>query len=348
MHGFPSLKEESEAYNKARLSVLTEGVQKASQWIEHVGDPQLGPVGHEFSKRFHDTGCSEAGDLNHKNSVAIFTSHSLKVTPPYMPNSIVFGPKASENFLQLVISQIHERTHAIQKKNCAALHANFFNNDTKIVLCPRDSILLEERAEEQAYAIQGLFGMIAGRECADIFEVTKADLVSAEDFKKIVATEGNTHLALVKAAELALDKTQKEDDHGGETFRDHYHDLALKHFQDGMDIRKADKDKNFIYVRLEPEDIYALGACCGHNTFGAGGQVLPEFIRAPDLNEENANRLSVLNARCGIADEDKLPTLREALKKAGMTPESFIDVFYNPPTASAAAASSPSGPPPAP
>jgi len=99
-------------------------------------------------------------------------------------------------------------------------------------------------------------------------------------------------------------------------------------------MRKAAGDTGLVYVRLEAEDIAAIGASCGPNIFGQNG-VSPEFLKTPEMMTATQDKLNTLNKSCGITDESKLPTLTEALAQIGLTREQFIARAYAKPVPAA-------------
>lgn len=305
---------------------MRSAIDTASGWIGGLADTELGNIGQEFIERFARSGCREKIDIRH-TGLADYYSFSLKEGEPF-PNNIIYGPTALDDVANLFSSKVHEATHALQKMQSAALHASPFNPDTRIIICPRDWVLLEARCEQDAYVKQVLFTSLLARQLPEVRSMSARDAISVETFENIRAASRSIEDAVVETARQALGKSLYWDNPDAEwRFRDHYQSFALDNYAAGMRVRESRGQQNFIFVRIEPEDVEAIGASCGPNSFGANG-ILPEFSGKPAMQEATAQKLANLNLKLGIENEDVLPTLGEALQKLGISRKDFIAASY--------------------
>ena len=330
-----SFREQSAAHKKAREAFLENALTTARDWIGKIEDPELKDIGRQFLDLAAQSGVKQKIDIFFSSCLADYCSFSYK--PRGFVNEITYGPGAEESIAKLFSAMVHETTHALQKMKSAALHASPFNPDTKIIICPRDWVTLEERCEQDAYTKQAFFNSMLAVFLPDICESTKGDAVSAEEFDAIMEAAGNVQDALISAARQSLGKSFYWDNANAEyRFKHNIQDQALRNYQGGVIKRKSCNETGHIYVRLEPEDIAAIGASCGPNVFGRDGVVLPEFLEKPVLLKQTQEKLDDINKQCGITDADQLPTLTQALQQLGMTREQFIAQAYNKQAAAAA------------
>ena len=315
-------KKTREDLQKAREDFVAGAIKTAGEWIGSLKDPALGNIGRQFLDQVIRSGCKEKVDVSHTSSVAAYCSFSYD--PRGFLNQVTYGAAAEESLVRLFSSKVHETTHALQKMLSPALHASPFNPDTKIIICPRDWVMLEERCEQDAYTKQAYFSSLLAPLLPEIRETMQRAPLSIEDFEKIRAAAPTIDQALTEAARQALNKSFYKNDPDAEyRFKNKIQDQALKNYEAGIALRRENNETGLIFVRLEPEDIAAIGASCGPNVFGTKG-VLPEFLANPVMLRDTQKKLAEINRSCGITDPDKLPTLSEALKKAGMTREQFI------------------------
>lgn len=323
-----SFREQSVAHKKAREAFLENAITTAREWIGKIDDPELKDIGRQFLDLATQSGVKQKIDIFFTSCLADYCSFSYR-PPRGFVNEITYGPGAEESIAKLFSAMVHETTHALQKMKSAALHASPFNPDTKIIICPRDWVTLEERCEQDAYTKQAFFNCMLAAFLPEILDSTKGDAVSAKEFEMIRAGAVDAHQALIEAARQSLGKSFYWDNPNAEyRFKNNIQDQALKNYGAGIAKRKSCNEAGHIYVRLEPEDIAAIGASCGPNVFGKDG-VLPEFLEKPLLLEKSQKKLDELNRECGITDADQLPTLTQALQQLGMTREQFIAQAYN-------------------
>lgn len=321
-----TFKEQSLAHKQAREAFLSNAIKTAREWIGRIEDPELGDIGKQFLDLADKSGCKQTIDIFFTNCLADYCSFSYN--PRGFVNEITYGPGAEESIAKLFSAMVHETTHALQKMNSAALHASPFNPDTKIIICPRDWVTLEERCEQDAYTKQAYFNTMLAEFLPEIKDKTKGDGLSVATFEAIRGNAPNAGAALIEAARHALTKSFYWDNPNAEyRFKNNIQDQALKNFAAGITKRKSCNETGHIFVRLEPEDIAAIGASCGPNVFGSGF-VLQEFLDKPVLLPKSQKKLDELNKECGITDTDQLPTLTQALAQIGMTRQQFIAQAY--------------------
>lgn len=322
---------QSAAHKKARENFLDNAIRTSAEWIGSLTDPELGDIGRQFLDLAEKSGVKQKIDIFFNNSLADYSSFSYN--PRGFVNQITYGPGAEESLARLFSAKVHETTHALQKMLSPALHASPFNPDTKIIICPRDWITLEERCEQDSYTKQAYFNSLLAQFLPEVQETTRWDTLSVEDFTKIRDATPGIGAALIEAARQSLAKSFYSDVPDSEyRFNNSIQDQALKNFEAGIKKRRSCGESGWTFVRLEPEDIAAIGASCGPNVFGQNG-VLPEFLEKPVMVTKTQEKLAEIDKSCGITNADGLPTLTEALREIGLTREQFIAQAYkkNPP-----------------
>ena len=324
--GINQLREQWLGHKKAREQLLLNAIRTTDEWIGSLQDPELGSVGSKFLDCVQKSGCLEEIDIRYRG-IATYTSFSLS-GPKAFTNKLTYGPAAEEDLANLFPSKVHEAAHALQKMKSAALHASPFNRNTHIIICPRDWITLEERCEQDSYIKQAWFSSLLAENLPEIRNMSAFDALPVEAFEKIRQSSANIAEAVVEAARQSLARSYYSDNLDSEyRFKHFYQDLALDNFDAGMKTRRDKGESNFIFVRLEPEDIAAIGASFGPNSFGES-MLLPEFAAQPVMLEKTREKLQNLNQKLGISDENALPTLGEILQTLGMSREDFIAASY--------------------
>lgn len=322
----PCLREQWDSHRKAREQLLHNAIQTVDGWIESITDAELGAIGCQFQQDVALSGCRHEINIHHPNR-AEYVSFSYRHSTGFA-NHIIYGPSAEEDLSKLFSSKVHEATHALQKMQSAALHASPFNPNTQIVICPSDWIVLEERCEQDAYVKQALFNSLLAKQLSEVRRMTDNDPLSVKTFERIRLDASNISNALTEAARQALEKSFYWDNPKAEyRFHHHYHDHALKNYEAGMKLRSDNGESDLIIVRLEDEDILAIGQSCGPNPFG-DGQLLPEFTAKAKLMKSAQDKLDGILSTLKIKDESKLPALGEILSRLGLTRRQFIEASY--------------------
>ncbi|QQG36279.1 MAG: hypothetical protein HYS17_00350 [Micavibrio aeruginosavorus] len=324
-----SLREQWIGHKKAREQLLSNAIQTVDGWIAGITDADIGHIGSLFQQEVGLSGCRHEINIHHPNR-AEYVSFSYRHSAGFA-NHIIYGPSAEEDLSKLFSSKVHEATHALQKMRSAALHASPFNPNTQIVICPGDWVILEERCEQDAYVKQALFNSLLAKHLPEVRRMTDNDPLSVKTFERIRLDAANIHDTVIEAARQALAKSFYWDNPKAEhRFQHHYHDYALKNYEAGMKLRSDNGESDLIFVRLEEEDILAIGDSCGPNSFG-NGRLLPEFAAKPKLTKAAQDKLDKIRGDLKLGDEEKLPTLGDILSRLGLTRRQFIEASYTRP-----------------
>jgi len=243
-----------------------------------------------------------------ENTRAILSNHHL--TKGFI-GEIVFGKAVADDKNRFAIfwALTHEGTHlANQYHRVPATHATPFNTRAQVVLCPRDSMILNVLMERQVFAMQVLLddlldGVINGR------------LASEE-----IPSPAVLQVALQQYAAALDDRTAWKTE---EAFLDFYRGKALERYEEWGRVSHL-KNNNIQYARLGLSDLHLLNECFGMKTFGETDADLEKLLTDSFTPEQQA-RLDKINRDLGI-DEGKLLPLADVLKKQGLTPEEFLKV----------------------
>lgn len=224
--------------------------------------------------------------------------------------------------LSLFDSLTHEGSHGLQKFAAPALHLSPFNRDTRAIIHPLDWIQLEGLCERDAFAEQGLFNYLLNKTNPAVRERSVWDVVSVDDFEKALARYPRLHNALIHVALNALHKPKIVGDNSF-SFTHHYQGVALKNYRAGMVLRTEHGEMNHVFVRLEPQDFYAVGDYgVGPNALGIG-KIDEEFLHRHELKPKDSEDLASLCSEYGIPPLEECPTLGEynkALAQQRMQP----------------------------
>ncbi len=297
--------------------------------IRTIHDPDLGEIGKKLLKNFNKTNCRESKDMAY-DGLAFYSSFSYREGQKGFVNSITYGAGANDSFTKLFSAKVHEMAHALQIQHCAALRADPFNPDTKIIICPRDWIMLQERCEEDAYVKQALFNSLLAEVIPHLSSVTDKEAFSAVDFKVIRDSSPNIGVAFNRAARQSLSKRFYWDstDENYYSFRNHYQYRTLAGFKAGMNMRRHNNESGFVFVRLTAADIMDVGASFGLNSFSGDPSLTAPFFENSPLRPRAQGLLAELNDSLGIKDENSLPTLTEALAHEGLDKTTFQTKVY--------------------
>lgn len=252
---------------------------------------RLGIIGARFLQDFAATGCVESVDLQ-LSARASFQAHHR--TQGFI-NKIFYSVGVLPDEAALFSSRTHEAIHAIQFSRAAAAHATPFNAAAKIMLCPRDAVLLEELKERDAFSKQWLLDKMAN------------------DPGYAALDPGALEQDLREHAACVLQSLRWND---AMSFLDYYRGKALDEYETVMAARH-EAEPDLVYVRLEPEDILSIGGSLRLQSFDAGWSSVP-------LTPEQETRLAALNRVFGIDDEGNLPTLGQALRMRGTDRAAFL------------------------
>lgn len=289
--------------------------------LQHNDYPTLGP---DFMRAATGLGCTVLVEPD-LDCLAHYTSFSLHAEDPGFVNRLTFGLQAAQDLRGLFNAYTHELRHGLQKLAAPALRASPFNPDSKIIVCPRDWLLLEERCEQDAYTFQGWLSWLALADDPDLYDTGANTPMSARRFAETMARTGNDTAAAfrIAAAECLGISYYLDNPHHPYRFVHHTHDHALRSYRNAISTRLNNGETDLVFVRLAPHHVYQIGACTtvngvGPSTFGndpddpAHITATPFQTIASDPDElSTADRLALLNARLGITDEMHLPILDE-------------------------------------
>ncbi len=318
---------EAAALEERGPALLQEYLAATDDWFAGLRDRSYGPVGKEFIRRFDASGCVdgtfEAND--DAKGMAGFKPFSLLInreTGTFFSNRIIYHADSLTGPEQFFLSRLHECIHAIQAARVPVSHANILNKATNIVLCPRDQIVLIERMEQDAYAKAAWLGSLACRDQPGIRHASRENIDSVAAFESIRKKSHDLQQALSLMAKRVMNSRIENPYARNLTAGEYYRDHALDTYALMLDNPQYIGGP-LVAVRLAPEDIWAVGNSFGPNTFGKDS-VHPDFLKPPRLTERQQRMLAALNDRLDIENEDKLPTLRRALRAQGLTIAEFM------------------------
>ena len=289
-------------------------MQNIRTLFSELDDPESPNVGLAFIERLDETGCKIVIGENltaDKNSLrAVYTSYSYGKEVRGFINEIAVNKFKLANVVALMDSVEHEVFHALQKYAAPALHLSPFNPDTLVIVHPLDWIQLEGLCERDAYAKEGFFNYLISKTNPLMRERAEYDVVSVEDFEKAQKKYPPLHKALIHIALNALYKPTVEGD-DSKLFSHHYQGVALGNYIAGMAKRAKDGQTGHVFVRLEPEDFYAVGDYkVGPNSLGRGA-LDPGFLYRPTLKKVDQDRYDALCSKYDIPPLDECPTMVE-------------------------------------
>jgi hypothetical protein len=312
--------------NSRRALEIRAETGKAIALLRSLRDPAEGAVGEALYKAFKTTRALVDVDLDMK-SRAIFASFAYPPTPGTtgFTNTVFVGEQAMSHRHSLLSALAHEYTHALQTARSAALHASPFNAGTDIILCPRDFVTACERMEQDAYAKQAWFLSLLRTAHSGEPDFSTADPVPVATFNTLrAAASGSATAAMRQAALNMLACPGFHSDSGNlVSLAESYHEMALNAYKKVISQRLRDNPHGLQFARMEDEDILAIGRSHGPALFG-DDHLLPIFKGPADLSPANRQFLDELNMMLGITDEDRLPTLGNALAAKGRTRESLM------------------------
>lgn len=328
-------------YANGHMEMLKRAMAFTTDWIRTRQDPDLGNVGEDFLRHFDNSRCRLEIDPDETYIRASYCAFSYVKGKEGLLNKILIGLKAESNLDSLYLARVHENTHALEEKNTPALHAAPFNPRTRIILCPQDWLMLQERCEQDAFAKQAWFGSLIAGDLPEMVSGTKREPVPVGAFIEARKKYG-LNQAMVEMARFYANRKCYTDNfnNGDYTYPHSVHDSNLRAYRDAMNIRENRGEENLKFVRLGPKDreaaIRAIGSSFGPNTFGENG-VLPEFLEGPHIYQKvnldvaptsAQQRLDDLNKRLGIGKYEDLPELSDVLQQYGQTPAMLLAESY--------------------
>lgn len=282
--------------------------------FSRLDDPEAPDVGAVFLQKLDETGCKiVAGEdltADRNSLTAVYTSYAYGKKIRGFINEIAVNKFKLEDVLALMDSIEHEVFHALQKYSAPALHLSPFNPDTAAIIHPLDWVQLEGLCERDAYAKEGFFNSLISKIYPAMRERSEYDVVSVEDFENALIKYPPLHNALIHVALNALYKSKVEGDDSF-LFSHHYQGVAITNYIAGMAKRTKDGKPSPVFVRLEPEDFYAVGDYgVGPNSLGKGA-IDKGFLYRPSMQKADVARLDALCAKYNIPPLERCPTLAE-------------------------------------
>lgn len=290
---------------KIRQEWLDAQVAETNTWYD-----QLGSMGSEFRQAFQTAACSETIDTIKpelsRNTRAVMNAHHIY--DGFM-NNVLVGEAClnDENPFALFSSLNHERTHlAIQYRNVAATHATPWNSWARVMLCPRDAMIINVLMERQAFAVQR------------VFEDFARGINTGEIGPDNMPTPAELQASLQAYARNIGQQAKWDND---AAFVRHYRNQAQGFYSE----KHADylKSADITYARLGIEDLRAINDFLGLNTFGNTDAELMALLdqsfegyQLEIVNEQNAD--------LGVPSYKKLPTMTKAMQNRGMNAGDFI------------------------
>ena len=320
---------------------LQVNIAVVARWLGTLQDPQFADVGQHFQARCAQGGFQVALDPD-LTCTASYCSFSLRKDQSGFVNTITYGQLAAKNPVRLFNAAIHEPLHGLQKQNAAALHASPFNavNGNTIIICPRDWLLLEERCEQDAYAKQAWMNALLARHVQKAWDSGKNGPLSAREFQSCRDVCGDDLVAGLRlAAAKALHKSYwYNNENSPYRFANYVQDCALRNYRAAMKLRLGDGETGFVFVRVRPEHVHALGQSFGPNVFGDNPKD-PSLLQQTAMSDSAAESdeamgtsyglstaalFDQLQQDLGIRDDSALPYLDEALAQRGLSMEQYI------------------------
>lgn len=270
----------------------------------------LGWIGTCFLEAFNKAAAPDEFDmhLGYGTRAVLNTHHVTKG----FQRQIIFGRHVAEDSNRLAIfwAMTHEGTHlANQYDRIPATHATPFNPHARVVLCPRDAMILNVLMERQAFAMELLM------------EDLRQDVMAG----RLVPADIPASLQLQEKLRMYAARIDTRTRWGTEEmFLSHYWSSTLNAYDDRGRIAHI-KNNNISFARLGLTDLRLLNDCFGMKTFGDGDDDLVQLLQAEFAPEQQA-RLDRINGVLGIGAEDNLPLLADALAAHGSSPERFLHI----------------------
>lgn len=317
--------QELRAREAAQRAKLGQHLKTVDGWIAHMQDPALGSVGDAFRRATHNIVSGEDLDFQLKSS-AVYYSFRYRANPGQTSfnNAVLYGMEALDSRERLLGARTHEFIHALQYRTSAILHADPYNEASNIIVSPYDYILRKERLEQDAYVKGAWLCSLATQEAPGVVEAMKGSPLPIDTFQNIRAQSGSLQEAFTKAARDTRNLLGKwKKDAEKTVIADEWHARALEEYEKIIQLR-LDAGDPITCIRMTGDDVLEIGQSFGPNTFGSN-PADPALTTIENLSPENAKKLSQINAKLGIFDRDRLPTLDSALQAQGTTRAVYLD-----------------------
>lgn len=295
----------------------------ARDWLSGLRDPELGLIGPGLAQKFRRAAAREEA-YEGLTANAVYGSFAWPPKPGQrgFQNVISYGAIALQDMGKLFGARVHEYIHALQYRHAAALYADPFNDASPFVLSPQSYVLRKERLEQDAYAKGAWLQSLLPPENAAARAALDATPLGVDEFVKLRAQHGSLAAALAAAARQASD-CEGYWLNGSEKSpaRDLWHNVALREYRAIMQARAKKGLAPPVFVTLSAEGIAAIGDNVGPNPFRVDASLCGGPLQ---LSAANAALLQEIERECNVPDQASLPTLREALQGAGLSPADFI------------------------
>lgn len=231
-------------------------------------------------------------------------------------NKTLFGGWCFEDREKFQDSCNHERAHAIQDSISAIAHAIPYNGNTfaivnpiagisvgahrRLVLTPRDYVLLEELKERGAYAMQKILSELRSTNFDPETQLGKG----LRDYAAKVLETWDVTGSNPVISHLT-----------------HYRKKALNDYEFMMLNKEGlPHDRDVLYVTFEDADIVALGNLCGLTIFGDKKDDMARWRATPFTAFEEGRITQLTNT----LEADKSVPFRRALQAIGLSPQEFL------------------------
>jgi hypothetical protein len=269
---------------------------------------KTGELGRTFATEFFATGCRE-----------MFQETAIKgIAGCLFGREIGYTNEAMASTLQFFETCTHERVHALQCHYSAATHAHSWNPHSPVMLCPRDWLWLKDAMERDAFSKSALICRLLAEAMPESADAIAGISLGSDFLKMDEWSSMDTQLSALADVVFELQMEQGKPMSLG----DWQHEYIL---QDYPSYIEKFRERGMSYVRLDKEDLLAVGGTLGVNCLGRPPDYLFTLVENPPvLTQANRLLLSELNAQLGMEDESRLPTLREGLAAHGLTPEEML------------------------
>ena len=312
----------SPQYIERHTRWLRNDLNEIFNWYARLKDDECPNLGENFVDAMIATKRREEIDLTDRPDIATFNPFSVQSG---FRNLITYSTKSRENKGRLFLSQVHETTHAMQFANAAVYHADLFNKDTKVILCPHDFIRLRELAEADAYAKETWVMAVAQEQGLIDEKQCSARIMSADRFNEIRLYAPSLGDALAEAAREIMDTPI-----GAKTaegikqipLKHIYHWAAVKNYVHGLNFRQHDlQNGNLVFAQMDSGDVVSAGKSFGPNIYDHNDEPVKTMC---DMDAVTAQTLADLNQHYGLQEPHDFPTLGDALAGFGLDHETFL------------------------